>query len=59
MIFTIFLQYFYNSPYRYILTFINPITKWIEAEAMAEITAKNVAQAYVNVWITRWVSHFM
>lgn len=43
-----------NDTYHYLLICNDRTTKWIETEPLAEITARTVARAFVNVWITRW-----
>lgn len=44
----------YISPYQYLLTCMNQTSHWIEAQPMSEITAPNMAEAFVNVWITHF-----
>ena len=39
---------------RYIVTFIDRTTKWIELEPVANITAEVVARALVNTWVSRF-----
>ena len=44
----------YFSPYRYLLTCIDRNTRWIEACPLTEISAKAVARAFVEIWISRF-----
>lgn len=39
---------------RYIVTMIDRATRWPEAVPVAEITAKSVAEVFVNTWIARF-----
>ncbi len=48
----------YISQYRYVLTYIDRTARWIEArwieaQTLSEITACNVAEAFINACITR------
>ena len=44
----------YISPYRYLLTCIDRATRWIEVQPLADITAKTVTRAFIDVWISRF-----
>ena len=44
----------YTSPYRYLLTCIDRATKWVEAVPLCDISAKSVACAFMNTWISRF-----
>ena len=39
---------------RWILTMIDNTTKWVEAEVVSDKTAKTLASAFFNVWISRF-----
>ena len=43
-----------NSPHRYVVTFIDRYTKWIEAQAICGISAEEVANAFIATWVTRF-----
>ena len=43
-----------NMPYRYIVTFIDRYTRWVEAIPTCGITAEEVARAFLNIWVSRW-----
>lgn len=40
--------------YRYMCTFVDRATRWIEAVPMVDTTATKVAQVFFNVWIARF-----
>ena len=44
----------YHCSFRYLLTCIDRNTKWIEAIPMIDITAKSVAYAFLQGWISRF-----
>lgn len=44
----------YLSPFKYILTCIDRTTRWIEATPLVEITARSVAIAFFQCWISRF-----
>jgi cleavage and polyadenylation specificity factor subunit 1 len=39
--------------YRYVVTFIDRASRWIEAKPLKSITAEEVAQAFVDTWVSR------
>ena len=39
--------------YRYVITFIDRATRWIEAKPLKSTQAEDVAQAFVDVWVSR------
>ena len=41
-------------PYRYLLTMIDRATRWIEAVPLVEMTAANVARAFIESWVSRF-----
>ena len=43
-----------TSKYRYIVTFIDRFTRWIEACPLENISTEEVANALVNTWIARF-----
>ncbi len=43
-----------QSPHRYLVTFIDRNTNWIEAESLADITAKTVCNAFLKTWFSRF-----
>ena len=43
-----------QSNYRYLLTMMDRATRWIEAIPLSEISAENVAKAFVTSWICRF-----
>lgn len=44
----------YISPYRYLLTCIDRTTRWIEVKPLADITARTVTKAFIDIWISRF-----
>lgn len=44
----------YTAPYKYLLTCIDRATRWMEVQPMADISAKTVANAFINCWISRF-----
>ena len=42
------------SPYRYIVTFIDRYTRWVEACPVTDITAADIANALITTWIARF-----
>lgn len=44
----------YSSPYKYLLTMIDRSTRWLEAYPLSNITASNVAHAFVEGWVSRF-----
>ena len=44
----------YSSPYKYLLTMIDRATRWLEVYPLSDITAKNVALAFVEGWVARF-----
>ena len=42
-----------NSPFRYLVTFIDRSTNWIEAHPVPTITAEEVCQAFLTSWFSR------
>ena len=44
----------YLSPFRYLLTCIDRNTRWVEACPLTEISAAVVAQAFIDIWISRF-----
>ena len=44
----------FSSPFRYLLTCIDCVTRWVEAAPLADISAASVASAFVDVWVSRF-----
>ena len=40
--------------YRYLVTFIDRYTRWVEAVPVSGISAEEVASAFVNTWVSRF-----
>ena len=40
--------------YRYLVTFIDRYTKWVEAVPTSGISAEEIAFAFVNIWVCHW-----
>ena len=43
-----------HSPYRYVVTFVDRFTRWIEAVPVSGITAEEIAFALINTWVSRF-----
>ncbi len=43
-----------SDGYRYLCTFIDRKTRWIEAEPLKQITAEQIAKVFYNTWISRY-----
>ena len=43
-----------NSPFRYLVTFIDCSTKWIEAHPVHSVTAEEVCHAFLISWFSRF-----
>ena len=43
-----------NSPFRYLVTFIDRSTNWIEAHPVLSITAEEVWHAFLTTWFSRF-----
>ena len=44
----------YTSPFKYLLTCIDRATRWIEVIPLVDISASNLAIAFLNAWISRF-----
>ena len=43
-----------TQPFRYVVTFIDRFTRWIEAQPVSGISAQEVAQAFITTWVSRF-----
>lgn len=43
-----------SKGFRYIFTCIDRFTKWAEAAPIVDITAENIANVFINIWVSRF-----
>ena len=42
------------SPHRYLVTYIDRATNWVEADPVSSITATEIAQSFIRTWFSRF-----
>ena len=43
-----------DSPHRYLVTFTDRMTKWVEAQPVSSTTADFISDAFLNSWFSRF-----